>query len=189
MPYVSDLSPDFPIDLLPMCLPCLLWPAASSLVPEASSSGGMSARTAPAAAPASTLTAIFCICVLGGERFLARPLLPAFLRADCLVAGAFVLACRAGITFSLSDGYPLCYTNGVQCRQRVIRPRPIKLLCPAMRTRSRFPDRRNVPLWLRARNQMASCVPGRALVLITRCDNKLRSGANKLPHTPTCANR
>ena len=49
LPDVALLLPD----------PCLI-PAARSLVPAASSSGGMIARTAPAAAPAITLTAVFC---------------------------------------------------------------------------------------------------------------------------------
>jgi hypothetical protein len=48
--------------------PCLI-PAVRSLVPAASSRGGMIARTAPAAAPAITLTAVFF-------RALVAPLVP-----------------------------------------------------------------------------------------------------------------
>jgi len=46
----------------------------------------MIARTAPAAAPASTLAAVFFICVLAAEAFLALPFVLPFLLADCSLA-------------------------------------------------------------------------------------------------------
>ena len=52
-----------------------LIPAARSLVPAASSSGGMIALTAPAAAPAMTLTAVF-FSVLVAPLFLLATRLP-----------------------------------------------------------------------------------------------------------------
>jgi len=78
-----------------------LIPAARSLVPAASSSGGMIALTAPAAAPAMTLTAVF-FSVLVAPLVLAARLAPDFLvpvldlpdRADDFLRPAF-----AGILF------------------------------------------------------------------------------------------
>jgi hypothetical protein len=61
----------------------------------------MIARTAPAAAPARTFAAVFCICVLTAEPFLALPLVPPFLLADCLLADALLLAFFADIPFLL----------------------------------------------------------------------------------------
>ena len=53
-------------------------------------------------APASTLAAVFFICVLAAEAFLALPfLVAAFVLADCLLADAFLLAFFVGILFLL----------------------------------------------------------------------------------------
>jgi hypothetical protein len=60
----------------------------------------MIARTAPAAAPASTLIAVFFISVLTTESFLGlRFLVPPFLLADCLRVDASLLAFFAAIVF------------------------------------------------------------------------------------------
>ena len=53
-------------------------PAARSLVPAASSSGGMIALTAPAAAPAMTLTAVFLSVFVAPLFLLATRLPPDF---------------------------------------------------------------------------------------------------------------
>jgi hypothetical protein len=58
--------------------PCLI-PAARSLVPAASSSGGMIALTAPAAAPAMTLTAVLFNVLVAALFLLAARLPPDFL--------------------------------------------------------------------------------------------------------------
>jgi hypothetical protein len=77
--HATSHWPDFRLlpDFVPLPAdPCLI-PAARSLVPAASSSGGMIALTAPAAAPAITLTAVF-FSVLVAPVALREPLfLPA----------------------------------------------------------------------------------------------------------------
>ncbi|MGH8646112.1 MAG: hypothetical protein ACREX4_17300 [Gammaproteobacteria bacterium] len=58
----------------------------------------MIARTAPAAAPASTLTAVSFITVLATETFLEPPfLVPPFLLAGRLLADALLLTFFAAI--------------------------------------------------------------------------------------------
>jgi hypothetical protein len=79
--------PDFLLALLLLfLLPAVLLSATFSLVPAASSRGGIMARTAPAAAPAKTLTAVSFNFVPVADDFLAPPAL-LFLADDALLAG------------------------------------------------------------------------------------------------------
>jgi hypothetical protein len=76
MPHLPEfrLLPDF----APLPGDPDLIPAARSLVPAASSSGGMIALTAPAAAPAMTLTAVFLSVFVAPLFLLATRLPPDF---------------------------------------------------------------------------------------------------------------
>ena len=73
--------PDFRLlsDFAPLLADPGLIPAARSLVPAASSSGGMIALTAPAAAPAMTLTAVFLSALVALLFLRTARLLPDFL--------------------------------------------------------------------------------------------------------------
>jgi hypothetical protein len=82
--------PDFLLDLLLFLALWVFDPAISSLVPAASSSGGMTARTAPAAAPAKTLTAVSFNLVAVADDFLVVLFFAApFLLASPLLADFF----------------------------------------------------------------------------------------------------
>jgi hypothetical protein len=90
--------PDFLLALLLFLLPDALVFATSSPVPAASSSGGIIARTAPAAAPAKTFTAVSFNFVVVADDFLAllflagAALLALLLVALPFLAGASLLA-------------------------------------------------------------------------------------------------
>jgi hypothetical protein len=88
--------PDFLPDLLLFFALCVFDPATSSLVPAASSSGGMIARTAPAAAPAKTLTAVSFNLAVVADDFLAPLFFAApFLLASPLLADFFAVDLEA----------------------------------------------------------------------------------------------